>query len=81
MFDILIKGGKIVDGTSNPWFMGDIAIKDGIISKIGHFNGVKAKDEIDARGFVVSPDSSIYIVIQTSQSLLILKLKAQSIRV
>jgi len=29
MYDIIIKNGKIVDGTGNPWFYGDIGIKDG----------------------------------------------------
>ena len=55
MFDILLEGGRIVDGTNNPWFRADIAIKDGKISKIGHLYGVKAKDVIDAKGFIVSP--------------------------
>ena len=34
MYDILIKNGQIVDGTGNPAYYGDIAVKDGIIAKI-----------------------------------------------
>ena len=34
-FDIVIHGGRIVDGTGNPWFYGDVAIKDGKIASIG----------------------------------------------
>jgi N-acyl-D-amino-acid deacylase len=33
-YDIVIKNGKILDGTGNPWFRGDIGIKDGEIAKI-----------------------------------------------
>ena len=38
MFDLLIKNGKIMDGTGNPWFFGDVAIKDGKIEKVGYFD-------------------------------------------
>jgi len=34
LFDCLIRGGKIVDGTGNPWFWGDVAVKDGRIAAI-----------------------------------------------
>ena len=33
-FDILIKDGRLIDGTGNPWFLGDVGIKDGKIVKI-----------------------------------------------
>jgi N-acyl-D-aspartate/D-glutamate deacylase len=54
-FDLLIRHGKIVDGTGNPWFHGDLAIKDGKIAVIGKIADAKAKREIDARGLVVAP--------------------------
>jgi N-acyl-D-amino-acid deacylase len=54
MYDILIKGGKIVEGTSNPWYRGDIAIENGLISKIGRLEA-KAHETIDAEGLIVSP--------------------------
>ena len=53
-FDIIIRHGKIVDGTGNPWFFGDIAIKADRIASIGTVAGA-AKREIDARGLVVAP--------------------------
>jgi len=43
-FDILIKNGRIVDGTGNPWFKGDLGIRDGKIVKIGRIQ----KNEADA---------------------------------
>lgn len=53
--DILIKNGRILDGTGNSWFWGDIAVKDGKIFKIGrHLNATAAKT-IDATGLIVAP--------------------------
>ena len=54
-FDILIKNGKIVDGTANPWFYGDIGITGDTIAEIGDLTGKTAAKTIDARGLVVSP--------------------------
>ena len=53
-FDLLIRNGKIVDGTANPWFYGDVALKGDRIVQIGRVEG-KAAREIDARGLVVAP--------------------------
>ena len=54
-YDIVIQGGRIVDGTGNPWYMGDIGIADDRIVAIGKLNGATAKRVIDAKGMVVSP--------------------------
>ena len=54
MHDLVIRNGKLVDGTGNPWFRGDIAIDDGVISHIGKVQG-KAERVIDAEGLFVSP--------------------------
>ncbi len=54
-FDCVIKNGRIVDGTGNPWYIADVGIKDGKIIKIGLISGEKAKQVIDASGRVVSP--------------------------
>ena len=54
-YDILIKNGKIVDGTGNPWFYGDIGIRDEAIIEIGNLAGKTAVQTIDARGLVISP--------------------------
>lgn len=55
MFDIIIKNGKIIDGTGNPWFYADIAVKDGKIAAIGKLEGAETREAIDAKGLVVSP--------------------------
>ena len=54
-FDILVKNGKIVDGTGNPWFYGDIGIRGDTIVEIGNLAGKTAAKTIDAKGLVISP--------------------------
>ncbi|MCK5343639.1 MAG: amidohydrolase family protein, partial [Candidatus Heimdallarchaeota archaeon] len=54
-FDYVIKNGKIVDGTGNPWYRADIGIKGGKIVKIGIVTEKNAKEVIDATDRVVSP--------------------------
>ena len=53
--DILIKNAKILDGTGNSWFYGDIAIGSGKIIQIGKLSGWNAKKIIDATGLVAAP--------------------------
>ena len=53
-YDLIIRNGTLFDGTGGKSYVGDIAIKDGIIAAIGQFSG-KANKEIDARNQVVSP--------------------------
>src|SRR5215203_5373795 len=53
--DILIKNGRIIDGTGNSWFYGDVAIKDGKISAVGKLDSVLATKTIDASGLIVAP--------------------------
>lgn len=53
-YDVIIRGGRIVDGTGNPWFRGDVAIKGDRIARIGEVTG-DAKRVIDATGLVVAP--------------------------
>ena len=54
-YDVLIRGGRIVDGTGNPWFTGNVAVKDGRISAVGRLTGATAARTIDATGLVVAP--------------------------
>ena len=54
-FDVLIRGGRIVDGSGNPWFGGDVGIRDDRIVRIGDLRGATAERVIDATGLVVSP--------------------------
>ena len=58
VYDVILSGGKIVDGTGNAWFIGDVAIAGNRIAKItgsGLLDGAKTKLRIDARGLVVAP--------------------------
>jgi N-acyl-D-aspartate/D-glutamate deacylase len=55
-YDLVIRGGRVVDGSGNPWFFGDVAIRGDRIAAVGRVPaGVPAKREIDARGLVVAP--------------------------
>lgn len=54
MYDLIIRNGKIVDGTGEPAFTGDIAVLDGVIAAVGNIEG-HAQREIDAGGLVVTP--------------------------
>lgn len=54
-YDLLLRNGKIVDGTGNPWFVGDVAIKGDKIVAIGRALEGTATREIDAKGLVVAP--------------------------
>lgn len=53
--DLLIRNGKIIDGTGNSWYYGDLAIKNGKISKIGKGLNLSAAKIIDAQGLIVAP--------------------------
>jgi N-acyl-D-aspartate/D-glutamate deacylase len=54
-YDLVLRGGKIIDGTGNPWFLGDVALRGDRIAQVGQVPKVEARREIDARGLVVSP--------------------------
>lgn len=54
-FSLVIKNGKVVDGTGNPWFKADVGIRDGCIAEIGNPLSDEAERVIDALGSVVSP--------------------------
>lgn len=54
-YSFLIKGGYILDGTGNPWFIGDVGIKDKRIEEVGNLSGKSAGKIIDASGLYVSP--------------------------
>ena len=54
-FDIILKNGKIIDGTGNPWFYGDVGIVKNKIVSIGNLSTDKAKRTIDASGLIIAP--------------------------
>lgn len=53
-FDVVIRHGRVVDGSGNPAFSADVAVKDGRVVRIGRIDGT-AKTEIDATGLIVAP--------------------------
>lgn len=53
-YDVIIRNGKIVDGSGNPWFYGDVAIDKGKIVAIGKLKGTASRT-IDAKGLIVAP--------------------------
>ena len=53
--DILITNGRIIDGTGNSWFYGDVAISNGKIIYIGKSKSISATKTIDAKGMVITP--------------------------
>jgi N-acyl-D-amino-acid deacylase len=54
-YDLIIRNGRIIDGTGSPWYTGNIGIREGRIADIGSLIGAKAKHTIDAAGMVVTP--------------------------
>ena len=54
-YDVLIRNGRVVDGTGNPWVRADVAIRGDRLARIGHLPGVAAARVIDAEGLVVAP--------------------------
>src|SRR5688572_31494505 len=54
-YDILILNGRIIDGTGNSWFYGDVGVKDGKIKYVGKTHNVTAIKVINAKGLIVAP--------------------------
>ena len=57
-FDVVITGGRIVDGTGSAWFYGDVGIRGDRIARVapaGMLANARARDHVDARGLVVAP--------------------------
>ena len=54
MLALILKNGRVVDGTGNPWFSGDVGIRDGIIASVGKPHA-KSLRTIDVDGLTISP--------------------------
>jgi len=59
-YDTVITGGRVVDGTGNPWFSADVGIRDGRVAAIGALcapahGSCPARRTIDASGLYVTP--------------------------
>jgi N-acyl-D-amino-acid deacylase len=54
-YDLVITNARIADGSGNPWFRSDVAIKDGRIARIGRIAPESGKTTIDAKGQILAP--------------------------
>ncbi len=68
-FDLLVKGGRVLDGTGNPWFSADIGIRDERIEAIGRLEGSRSSKVLDASGLTISPG---FIDVHTHSDLMLL---------
>lgn len=74
MYDYLLKKGRVIDGTGNPWRRGDLAIKDGKIAAVGDLSSAEAQrvinieDKIVAPGFIDVHGHSDYQVLANPQA-------------
>jgi N-acyl-D-amino-acid deacylase len=53
--DLILRGGRLLDGAGNPWVRGDVAIRDDRIVGVGRLEGWTADEEIDVEGLYVAP--------------------------
>lgn len=54
-YDLLIRNGNIVDGLGGEPYVGDVAVRDGVIAAVGALDGATGEREIDATGLLVTP--------------------------
>ena len=54
-YDLVLEGGRIIDGTGTPWYRADIGIRGDTITAIGPLSGAAAKRRIQLAGLIVSP--------------------------
>src|SRR5881275_2542460 len=54
-YDVLLRGGWIVDGSGNPRYQGDVAITGDRIAGVGFLNGAAARETVDVSGLAVAP--------------------------
>ena len=54
-YDIVLRGGQVVDGTGAPARQADVAIRDGRIAAVGDLSGAVAEQNLDATGLYVAP--------------------------
>ena len=54
-YDLVVRGGTIIDGTQLPRFKGDVGIKDGLIARIGRIPAGAGERELPAEGLIVAP--------------------------
>ena len=55
MYDLVVRGGTLVDGTGDAPRVADVAVDDGVITEVGRLTGAAARRTIDAEGLTVTP--------------------------
>jgi N-acyl-D-amino-acid deacylase len=55
MFDLVLTGGRVVDGTGSPWFHADVAVRGDRIAAVGALGHAEARRRLDVAGLVVAP--------------------------
>jgi N-acyl-D-amino-acid deacylase len=55
LLDLVLRGGRILDGTGAPWYTADVGLRDGKIVRIGRLPDAQARRTIDAAGLMVAP--------------------------
>jgi N-acyl-D-amino-acid deacylase len=77
IFDVVISGAHVVDGSGNPWYLADVGIRRGLIVEIGNLSERASTRVIDAHGMVLAP-GFIDMMGGTTLPLLVDPLTAQS---
>jgi N-acyl-D-amino-acid deacylase len=54
-YDLILRNGRVVDGSGNPWYRADVAIRGDRIAAVGDLEGVRAARELDVSGLYVAP--------------------------
>ena len=54
-YDLIFRGGRVVDGSGAPWFAADVAVRGGKIAAVGRLDGARARRVIDATGLYIAP--------------------------
>jgi len=54
-YDLIVKNGRVMDGSGNPWFHADVGVDDGLVAAVGNLGAMDAKHVVDAQGMIVAP--------------------------
>lgn len=54
-FDLVLQGGRVVDGSGAPWYIADVGIRAGRIAKIGRIDATQGDRSLDVKGLIVAP--------------------------
>ena len=53
--ELILKGGRVIDGTGAPWYFADVAVRGGKIAAIGRLNHISSDRVVDVTGLCVAP--------------------------